>query len=61
MFNFDIFKGFLILIELGKLGKFAKLEKFGRKIRQICHFFLNCQLSLSFKKTDIDPTLLITL
>ena len=35
MFNFDIFKGLLILTEF---------VKFGRKIRQIC------QLSLSYKK-----------
>ena len=28
MFTFDIFKEFLILTELGKLGKIAKLGKF---------------------------------
>ena len=39
MFNFDIFKGFLILTELGKIGR-----------RLIC---LICQLSLSFKKTQL--------
>ena len=37
MFNFDIFKGFLILTDLGK---------FGRKISLIC------QLSLIFKKLN---------
>ena len=37
MFNFDTFKVFLILTELGK---------FGRKIRQICPI-------LSFKKTQL--------
>ena len=45
--NFDIFKGFLILTEFGKLGKFAK---FGSKIRIIC---LICQLRLSFAKTQL--------
>ena len=44
MLNFDSFKGFLILTKLDKL---AKLGKFSRKIRQIC------QLSLSFKKTQL--------
>ena len=47
MFNFHIFKGFLIWTEL---GKFAKLGKLGRKIGQI---WLIYQLSLSFKKTQI--------
>ena len=44
MFNFHTFKGFLIFTELDKLGKF------GRKFRQIS---LICQLSLSFKKTQM--------
>ena len=47
MFHFDTFKGFLILTELGNLGKF------GRKIKQIRKIYLNCQLSLSFKKTQL--------
>ena len=42
--NFDIFKGFLILIEFDKLG---------RKIRQIRPI---CLLSLSFKKTQLPYT-----
>ena len=44
MFNFDIFKDFLILKEF---GKFTKLDKFGRYIWQIS---LICQVSWSFKK-----------
>ena len=52
MFNFDIFKGLFILTELGKLAKF------GRKIRQNRQIYLICQLSLSFKKTQL--TLMLT-
>ena len=47
MFNFDIFKGLFILTELGNLAKF------GRKIRQNRQIYLICQLSLSFKKTQL--------
>ena len=47
MVNIDTFKGFLILIESGKLGKFAKLGSKIRQIRQIC------QLSLSLKNSIV--------
>ena len=48
------FKMAAILI-LTELGKFAILDKFGRKTRQIWLICLIYQLSLSFKRTEFIP------
>ena len=47
MFNFDTFKRFLILSEL---GKYVKLGKFGRKLRQMA----NLPAQLELKKKSIN-------